>query len=238
MSKKQRRGQQPRERANPDDMASEIRTELRGIFRRMDELCRPIVPELVEGVLEGEPRYSLRKMAAHESIQEEVIALAGIIWHLKDRLKRWISAAKIDCQPAIEEIAAADSALLICGDLIDSKKHGGRSNRSGYAPCVGEIGIRPNGKMGIKYDGALKLSEIRVMNPDPVSFTVEIITGDGKGTLGPAMDVVRKAFEPWRVVIDELDLLGASDGESVQLRRLMDRFKNGLIPICRSQLID
>ena len=237
MAKRKSRNRQPRERVNAAGMAGEIRRELRGILRRMDELRRPMTPELVEGVPEGEPRYVLRKAAAHEAIQEEVIALAGMVWHLKDRLKRWMTASNLECRPTIEDLAAAHKPLLICCDLIDSKKHGGGSNRSGYAPQVGGFSFRPGGEIALRYDGALKAGEIRVMKPDPIPYTVEIATGDGTATFGPAIDVITSAFEQWRVVIDKVDLLGGSDVESVELRRLLNRFEKGLTPIFYSELV-
>jgi hypothetical protein len=152
---KKPRNRQKRERVNAAEMAAEIRKELRGILRRMDELRRPMPVELVEGVPEGEPRYLLRKASAYEAIQEDVITLAGMVWHLKDRLKRWMADSGLECQPSIEDLAAAHKAMLICGDLIDSKKHGGGSNRSGYSPQVGGISFRPGGVMALRYDGAL-----------------------------------------------------------------------------------
>lgn len=236
MSRKPR-NRQPRERVSAAEMATEIRKELRGILRRMDDLRRPMAVELVAGVPEGEPRYLLRKASAYEAIQEDVITLAGMVWHLKDRLKRWMAASQLACSPTIEELAERNKPLLVCADLIDSKKHGGGSNRSGYAPRVGGISFRPNGVMAIRYDGALKAGDIRVINADPIPYTVEIVTGDGKGTFGPAIDVICNAFEQWRVVVGNIDLLGGSDAESVQLRRLLDRFKNGQTPYFYSELV-
>jgi len=231
------RNKLPRMRVNADEMAAEIRSELRSILRRMDDLRRPMPVELVEGVPEGEPRYLLRKGAAYESIQEDVITLAGMVWHLKDRLKRWMAASGLECSPTIEEMAAAHKPMLICGDLIDSKKHGGGCNRSGYAPKVDGIGFRPNGLMAMKYDGALKAGEILVMNPDPIPYTVEIVSGVCNATFGPAIDLICNAFEQWCDLIDKADLLGGGDGESVQLRRLLQRFKNGTTPYFHSELI-
>jgi hypothetical protein len=176
-------------------------------------------------------------MAAHEAIIEDVIGLAGMVWHLKDRLNRWFSATGKTYEPSIEEIAETDKPLLVCGDLIDSKKHGGGSNRSGFAPKVGNIGFNPGGQMGIKYDGALKLADIRVSKPDPIPFTAEILSGDEQYTFGPAIEVISKAFENWRRVIDDSDLLGGSDPESRELRRLLERFENGQMPIFQSELI-
>src|SRR4051812_14865928 len=104
MSKKPR-NRQPRERVSADDMAAEIRRELRGILRRMDDMRRPMLVELVDGIPEGEPRYRLRKASAYEAIQEDVITLAGMVWHLKDRIKRWMTAAQLACTPTVEEMA-------------------------------------------------------------------------------------------------------------------------------------
>lgn len=235
--KNKSRNRQPRERVNPTDMAAEIRRELRAILRGMDRLREPMSPELVKDIPESEPRYLLRKLGAYESIQDDVIALAGMVWHLKDRLKRWMAASNLGCSPTIEELAAAHKCLLICCDLVDSKKHGGASNRSGYAPRVRSVGFRPDGVIGLRYDGALKAGEICVMKPDPIAYTVEIVTADGQGTFGPAIDVICKAFEQWRVVIVNTGLLGGSDRESVELRRLLARFEKGIIPVFQSELV-
>lgn len=237
MGKKKPRNRQPRERVNAADMAAEIRKELRGILRRVDELRRPLTPELLEGISDGEPRYLLRKAAAHEAIHEDVIALAGMVWHLKDRLKRWMAASNLECQPTIEELAAAHTPLLVCCDLIDSKKHGGSSNRSGYAPCVGGISFQPDGMTALRYDGALKASDIRVMKPNPIPYTVEIVSGDGKATFGPAIDLICQAFEQWQVVMVKTDLLAGNDVENTQLRRLLSRLDAGLTPIFHSELV-
>jgi hypothetical protein len=218
-------------------MLAEIRAELRGILRRMDELRRPMTPELAIDPSEAELPYVLRRMASHEAIQEDVISLAGMVWHLKDRLNRWMSAVGKTCVPSIEEIAAAQKPLLICGDLIDSKKHGGGSNRSGFAPQVGEIGFSQDGRIGFRYDGALKLSDIRLEKPTPIPFTVDIVSGDGQFTFGPAVDLISKAFENWRILIEVTGLLGGGDPESQELRRLLERFEKGATPIFHSKLI-
>ncbi len=237
MSKKQkRRNNQPRVRVNADEMATEIRKELRGIFRRIDGLRRPLDVEPMEGIPEGEPRYLIRQAGHYEAIQEEVITLAGMVWHLKDRIKRWMAASCLGCSPTVEELADACMPLKVCGDLIDSKKHGGGSNGSGYSPKVSGISLPTNGLLAIRYDGGLKAGEFLVTKPDPMPYTIEIVSGDGKFTFGPAVDVICKAFEQWRVLIENLDLLGGSDGESVQLRRLFNRFEQGLTPIFRSEL--
>jgi hypothetical protein len=234
---KKTRKRQKRERVNATEMAAEIRKELRGILRRMDELRRPLPVELIEGIPEGEPRYLVRRASDYESIQEDVITLAGMVWHLKDRLKRWMAASGLEISPSIEELAAGCKALLICGDLIDSKKHGGGSNSSGHAPRVGGISFQPGGMMALRYDGALKAGEFLVTNPEPIPYTIEIVAGDGQGTFGPAIEVICQAFEQWRMVIVNADLLGGSDAESVQLRRLLKRFEKGESPIFHSELV-
>jgi len=228
----------PRKRVDSSEMAAEIRRELRGILRRLDDLRRPMIPELAADHAERDDlQYVLPRLAAHEAIIEDVITLAGMVWHLKDRLKRWLAASDLACSPTIEEIAASQKPLLICGDLIDSKKHGGGSNRSGFAPTVGNISFNPGGQIGLKYDGALKVADFRVSNQTPIPFTVEIVSGDSQYTFGPAVTVISKAFENWRNVINATDLLDGTGTECCELRRLLERFERGLTPIFYSEVV-
>ncbi len=234
--KKKSRAVHPRQKINIDQMAAEIRKELRGILRRIDNLRCPLTPRLVESRPEGEPRYYLEKASTVEAIEEEVITLAGMVWHLKDRLNRWMSAAMLTSIPTVEEMANSEVLLQICGDLIDSKKHGGGTNRSGYAPQVGGFSFYPNGQIALRYDGALRMGEFFVETAKPIPFDIRIQTGDGSGHFGSAVDLITKAFDIWKRLIEKTDLLAGDNPENTELRRLLQRFEKGEYPIFKSLL--
>jgi hypothetical protein len=206
----------------PDQIAADIRIELRSIVRGLQHLRQPFTEfDDVPGLPEGHPRFRLKQAACYEEVQRRVLEVAGAIWHLKDRLKLWVAARSLTISPTIEELVAGNLALLLCSDLINAKKHGECKNRSGYGPRLGglRIDINGNGAVAMRYDGAAKEDEILVTHRVPVPFQVEIISGDGRGTFGNAAEVIEKAFDVWRQVICQLGILAAPDPESQLLLR-------------------
>lgn len=229
MSKKKEKGRSSRGSARketPAEIAAGVRAELRSILRLLAKPGRPLDQfEVVEGVAQGEPRYRIAGASSHEAIQDDILALAGGVWHLKDRLKRWAKAKGLRVSPDIEDWADGNPALLVCADLVNAKKHGGNDNRSGYAPVLSGVKFdtSKNGPIGVQYDGSIKESDLLVTLPIPVANEVEILTGDGKATLGDAVELICNAFISCVPLIQKLKVLGPGDPESRRLNDLLAR---------------
>jgi hypothetical protein len=119
---------------------------------------------------------------------------------------------------SIEEWATTNPSLLICADLINAKKHGGPGDRSGYSPFLSgvQLFLARAGVLGVRYDGVNVLDELLLTNPVPVPWRIEVLTGDGKGTFGDAVELIGRAFASWVPVIRTLKVLGGD----VRSRRL------------------
>jgi hypothetical protein len=161
--------------------------------------------------------------------------LAGSVWHLRDKIARWLSAVNKKCVPSLGDLANDNIALRICGDLIDSKKHGAGCNKSGFAPTVGAVALKLSGTVGMKYDGAIAVDEILVTRPDPIEYTVEIVSHDGK--TGDALELIRKAMSPWCEVLKKAEFLESRDSRTTKLKEMFDRFEQGVYPIVTSSLV-
>jgi hypothetical protein len=204
---------------SPAQVADGVQVELRGILRRWQLLRRPFDQFVqVEGLPEDHPRWRLVSFTSYEAVQDEVLAFAGGVWQLKDRLKKWVDVKRLSLSISIEKWAETNRPLLVCADLINAKKHGGPGNRSGYAPFLSGVHLilAHAGVLGMRYDGVNLLDEFLVTNPVPVPWRVEVWTSDGKGTLGDAVELIGRAFASWVPVIRTLKVLGSD----VRSRRL------------------
>src|SRR4051794_23438781 len=95
-----------------DQIAGEVRVELRSILRQNEDLRAPFSWfGIIEGKREGEPRFTvlfdqgprrvvqglrlgglLTLRRPDERIMDRVFELAKSVWQLKDRLKLWVKA--------------------------------------------------------------------------------------------------------------------------------------------------
>jgi len=222
-----------------NDIAAEIRTELRSILRQRDDLRKPLdwfgevesrppdVPRyyvlfdqdprlVVSGLrLGGSGEISL----ADERIIDRVFEFAKSVWHLKDRLKLWVDAQGLNFN--VEAKAAKCRALLICADLANWKKHGENRNRSEIDPRVETVKFDTSKSGGIElyYDGATKHQELLVANPVPISYRVDVLADGGNTNLGNAVDVIDRGFSDWLPMIMTLGILSADNRESEYLRQ-------------------
>jgi hypothetical protein len=242
MAKKKKKPDK-RMRSNPEVIANEIKQELRGILRRIDELKSPFKPSLVP-VAEGEvARYRLWGATSVERIHEDLCTLAGMVWHLKDRLSRWLTTSKLSSSPSIEEIANGNLPLTVCADLIDSKKHGGGCNRSGLLPKLAGLQFKPNGPIGMRYDGVMQLGEFNLPTDEPVSYTVQIVNGNGEifadmdGNITNAIDIICLAFDYWADIVLKSPLLLSSVPRDAKLKKMLYQFKKRDFPVFQSDLV-
>jgi HAMP domain-containing protein len=227
MARKRRNpGRQPAcaRRQTPAEIEAGVRGELRSILRRLARLRQPFDEFQAEASIPaGQTGHRVVAAASHEAVQEEILALAGSVWHLKDRLNTWANANRFPCDPSIKAFAEANGALLVCADLINAKKHGGMNNYSGFSPYLSGIKLNTSksGVLGIRFDGGLQETDLLVTHTDPVPWRVEILTGDGKGTLGNAVDVIEAAFRAWLPLITDLGFLSAADPETSRLGQVL-----------------
>ena len=221
-----------------EDIAREIRVELRGILRRYFELREPLRHFVRDPLIplggtchylmigRGTPCRSHNPLKGSikcvsvpdERIQHEVLEFAGTVWHLKDRLQRFARATKqaID----LEAHAKGKTDLLVCADLINAKKHSGSDNRSGFSPRLGnvEFDTSQSGVIELRYDGARKLSQIAVTIDMPIPYRVDIEGRDGIAVEEDAVRLIYRAFRVWLPLICDLGILNGDDPESIALR--------------------
>ena len=135
------------------------------------------------------------------------------VWHLKDRLKQWCIANGGRAQ-LIETYAEQHPDLLICADVANRKKHAQNKNRSGLDPRLGTFGLNDKGqpqalfdtvrfdtsKSGVFelfYSGSSKEKELIVSHAVPISFTIDVISGDGKRFIGDAIHTFERGLIDW-----------------------------------------
>jgi hypothetical protein len=222
-----------------NDVAAEIRSELRSILRQRDDLRKPLewfgevesrpndVPRyyilfdqnprlVVSGLrLGGSGEMSL----PDERIIDRVFEFAKSVWHLKDRLKLWVNAQGLTFD--VEAEAAKCQTLMICADLANWKKHGENRNRSRIDPCIEAVKFDTSrsGAIELYYDGATKHQELLVTNPVPLPYRVDVIANGGNRNLGNAVDLIDNAFSEWLPMIQTLGILSSNDRESDYLRQ-------------------
>ena len=217
-----------------ENLASEIKEELRSIIRQWDKLHKPLRCSEKVNVPEGSPCYRIEGAQSYEELQELVLRFAGSVWQLKDRFKSWVTVKGLKLREAesngkqgktyigkeakdvIEKEAGKSLNLLLCADLTNTKKHGKLNRpRTKYLPILNGISLdtQRSGVIGIKYDGASKSGDIVAANPEPVPCRIEILSGDGKYCFGDAVVVITRGFGHWTPFIRQLGVLG-DDSES------------------------
>lgn len=217
-------------------IAAEIRAELRSIIRQKKDLRKPIESfELVESRPPGEPRYrvlfdksprqavaglriAIREISLpDERIEDASFEFAKSVWQLKDRLNNWIKVH--GSQVKVEEEAKKSTPLLICRDLANWKKHGGKQNESGLNPRIELVTFDTSrsGALELYYDGASKQKQLLVENNMPIPYCVDVLGNNG--TLGNAVDLIEQGFQYWLPIIKTIGFLSGSDKETEYLRQ-------------------
>jgi hypothetical protein len=163
-----------------------------------------------------------------------VLEFAGRVWQLKDGLIAWLksqpeshlawSDAKAEssivftgeaAEEAIEDGAKLHLPLMLCADLYNSHKHYADCNRSNYQPYLSGVEFDGSrvGVWGIKYDGARKIGDFTVANPNPVPWRIEILSGNHRVTFGDAVVVIGRAFHYWTPLLLQTPLFSPDDPE-------------------------
>jgi hypothetical protein len=224
----------------PDDIARDIRSELRSILRLRRDLYAPLrrfepIADPDSGtryyvLFDTHPRKAIRGLKLggltqlrlpDERICDRVLEFAKAVWHLKDRLHRF---AKTTGQLAdLEGIADKSTALRVCADLANQKKHGRSENRSNLNPCLDLVvfDTSKNGSVELYYDGAMKDKEVIVANPNPIPYTVDVLINGDSTVLGDARQIIDNGLTDWLPVVQQLGLLSAADPETNALRTIL-----------------
>ena len=224
-----------------DQIAAEIRVELRSILRLRDELRNPLQrfealsPPRADGPrfyvsFDLRPRRPLpglkvgglpRLSCPDERITDQVAELAKAVWHLKDRLYQWVKASGRSAD--IDGFTKSSKELLICADLANLKKHGRNKNRSGLNPRLANVDFdtSKNGTVEIFYDGATKAKEVIVERAIPIPYTVQLLIHDGPDSIGDAIEIVSRGLESWLPLIQQLGVLEGDGREEHFLRNAL-----------------
>lgn len=210
-----------------ENLAGEIKKELRSIIRQWKKLHKPLRCSEKVNVPEGTPPYRIEGAQSYEELQELILRFAGSVWQLKDRLKLWVKAKGLElretvsngkqARTSIEEAVKKSPNLLLCADLYNTKKHGKLDcPRTDYSPILSGVSFdtSKSGVIGINYDGQASMTgDIVATNSEQVPFRIEILSGDGKNCFGDAVVVITRGFGYWIPVIRQLGVLG-DDPES------------------------
>ncbi len=220
-----------------DQIADEIKLELRSIIRQRNSLLVPIIPsQVINGVPDGQPKYravfdrmplqpitGLKIKATiitlfDEKIIDDVLHYAQSVWHLKDRLNLWVKLKNIGYN--IEEAVQNNMNLMICADLANRKKHGRSENRSGFAPKLNEkieFDTSKNGLIEFYCDWNRMEKELIVSNPTPIPFRAEILKDDNTVFSDNAVIYITQAFLYWLEILEKM-CFWENDVESKEIR--------------------
>jgi hypothetical protein len=249
------------------DSAYVLRSEFRRIIRKLYDASVPFSGyTLFEERPEGEPRYllhlnrvaipfggpgerikSVRYLAIpHEPIEDALLDLVRAVWHLPDHLLSWAMTTRRSRPKSLREIRDGSSELRICGDLCNTKKHGGsRDNWSGKQPRLGVVHFDTSGCGSIEfsYTGSVKECRILTAIMAPVAYWVNVFPGsawskeigplaepDPALAIGRLADIAAGAFHYLCHVAAEAGLFKASgaghDVETRALRETLSGFLN------------
>jgi len=225
-----------------ENLANEIKVELRSIVRQWDKLHKPLRCSEKVNVPEGSSYYRIEGAQSYEEFHELLLRFAGSVWQLKDRFKLWVKTKGLELrdtisdgkqvQTSIEKMVEKSLNLLLCADLYNTKKHGKlKYPRTNYAPILNGISLNTSksGVIGINYDGqASKTGDIIATNPEPVPCRVEILSGDGKYCFGDAVVVITRGFGYWIPFIIQSGIL-KKDTESKWIADNLSRIEEYII---------
>src|SRR5579872_1060672 len=127
-----------------EQIKNEILVELRNIIQYRKELLQPT--------------DSLN----YEDIHKKILSFAGAAYHFNERLAAWCRKRGVIADPTLHQFAESNTALLVCGDLFNAKKHGSCGNKSNLSPMLSPgMSLQSAGKpLSISYDGQMKTGTI------------------------------------------------------------------------------
>lgn len=192
------------------DPAFVLRSEFRRIIRKLYEASVPFSGySLFEDRPEGEPKYLLHLNRVpslfagpgvrfksvqtvsipHEPIEDAFFDLVRALWHLADHLLIWTRATGKSKPNSLREIRDGSAELRLCGDLCNTKKHGGsRDNWSGKQPRLGIVHFDTSGCGAIEFSYTGSIKECRIISAAtaPVAYWVNVFPGSAwTGEIGP-----------------------------------------------------
>jgi len=184
--------------------AASIRSEIRRIIRKWNDLAQPLPLVLNKDRPSDSPKYlvkfqmqaeippmgkGLRYRAKNlilpeERLQDLVYDFARAVWHFRDWLLRWQKVTKAQIDPF--KHAKQCEELLIAGDLINKKKHGENRNQSKRDPWLSLVyfDISKSGVVEFWYNGVFKQGILFVTNLNAIHYWINIYEGDGSGLPG------------------------------------------------------
>lgn len=162
--------------------------------------------------------------------------IAQRVSHLTDRIHQWTRRAHI--RDNAWAYAGQSRDLLICGDLVNKKKHGGNDNGSGMDPWLDPVVSFDTSKsdaIEILYNGSLKELAMLVTNASPIPFWMDVYADartermkqrpyDPDKRIGRAADIIWNGFRHWIPFIARYGILkddGEDDAERRALRELL-----------------
>jgi len=183
-----------------DQIKDEILIELRNIILYRQELLQPT------------------DRLDYEEFHKKLLGYAGAIYHFKERLAAWVKKRGIAVK--ITEIAESNTPLLVCGDLFNTKKHGGNENRSKLFPELSGMKLLTAGSpIGIRFDGTMKTGDL----DRAVPYVIEIHCSENR-TLGNAVRFVSKAFSVWIPIMKQIGLLVRTNNVDTRLLDELEAF--------------
>lgn len=184
--------------------AASIRSEIRRIIRKWNDLAQPLPLILNIDRPSDRPRYLVRfqmhpdippageglryraksLILPEERLQDLVYDFARAVWHFRDWLLRWQKVTNAQIEP-LKHAKQCDD-LLIAGDLINKKKHGENKNISQRDPWLGLVhfDISKSGVVEFWYNGVSKQGILFVTNQNAIHYWINIYAGDGSGLPG------------------------------------------------------
>lgn len=227
-----------------EEIAASIRQQLRSIVRLIWDLRRPLIAsdtvEVADGPcwivpiepgagwsgsglrLPGLPQLSV----PDERVVDQGYELAGHIYHLKHRLHQFVKRSERPSRSThhqlhVTRVVDRSNDLLVCGDLINLKKHGRNENHSKRMPSLGNVIYDTNacGPVEVQYDGSNKATALLASTSNPVARSIELLS-NGELWRPNALEIFTAAIESWRPLIEATGLLTGSDSESEFLRMI------------------
>ncbi|HEV2292268.1 MAG TPA: hypothetical protein VGR35_00335 [Tepidisphaeraceae bacterium] len=198
-AKKAKRGSGSHNQKTAEQVAHELKTQIRVIIRQYDQMKQRL-GTVAEPTNDPQRPVQYRVIGADspELLMDQMLDFAGSVWQFKDRLKKYVDLAKLDLReptgagkgtPTTIEAAAKQSLpLMICADLYNHEKHSECDTRSGYPPKLNGVELQ-------KIDGMMWSSETVsgraiVNTPRPVEWSIEIVSGDSSSSFGSAVKTI------------------------------------------------
>lgn len=245
--------------ADVTKIATEIRSEIRRIIRKWYTLKTPLQNFREVDRPKGSPnkqvlfgtsllgdnplkledvgvRLKCKYGLPDERMDDAFNDFAGSVWHLGDRIRRWDRARgtpAIVVHKTFEKHIKGNSNLLICGDLINEKKHATIGKRSGSYSWLSNthFDTSNSGEVEFWYKGNVKEAILLVSSANPIPFHIDIYSSDSPNAshdihydenakIGNAIDIISAGFLHWLPLIRDFGIInndGPEDKAIIQL---------------------